>query len=334
MKPFLYVAMKTGGISILRLIEGGDPTETAKVPVKDLEGLDAMHCSQIGDRLYVALGDHFAFGGAPAGLAIIEVKNPAAPKVLGTWRTAKSQGGASMVVTDGKLAYLAAMRNGVTVLDVSKPAAIKEVSTFLPDVNFPLPNPKRAQHPNARGLALVGRRLYVANDAGGLRILDVADPARLRELGRYANAGMGAKQQAFNNIVVDGDTLYAAVDYAGIETLDIRDPARIKPLGWWNPWAAETLANLWVNSPGHVNQLELDRKRRLLYLSAGDAELQVLDVADPKFPKLVSQYGKAKDDRGAWGVALGSDTAYLAYIDALLPFRGTFSGVLSVKRHP
>ena len=40
----------------------------------------------------------------------------------------------------------------------------------------------------------------------GLRVLDVADPLRPREVGRYVNAGMKQKQQAYNNLVIDGTT--------------------------------------------------------------------------------------------------------------------------------
>lgn len=308
------------------------PKEEARIPVKEFGQLDVTHLTQQGELLYLALGDFFAAKGAPAGLAIVSVKNPREPKVLGLWTSPQMVDGAAIVVVDGKYAYLGAMKQGVMIFDISTPAKIKHLTTFQPEVDFPRKNPNRVQHPNARGLALVGKRLFVAYDAGGLRVLDVRNPERPTEIGRYVNAGMGAKQQAYNNLVVDGDLAYAAIDYAGLEVLNIKDPKKIRQVGWWNPWKAETPQNIWFNSPGHTNQLEFDRARHLVYLSAGDSELQVVDVSDPQRPTLVGHYGAPQNDRGVWGLTLGKETVYLTYIQALVPFRGTWSGITAVKR--
>lgn len=330
-RPYLYVTLKSGGLAVLKL-GAGAPQEVARIPVAQFGKLDAMHLTQRGDRLYLALGDHFAAKGAHAGLAIVSVKNPAEPRVLGVWTSPQSHAGAAVVVVDEKHAYLGAMSEGVMVFDITKPEQIRHLTTFRPDVDFPRKNPNRIQHPNARGLALRENRLFVAYDAGGIRILDVSNPAKPKELGRYVNAAMGQKQQAYNNVVLDGDRLYAAIDYAGLEVLDVKLPGAIRQLGWWNPWKAETLQNLWVNSPGHTNQLMLDRKKQLVYLSAGDSELQVVDVSKPERPVLAAHYGDVKNDRGTWGLTLGPDAVYLTYATAIVPFRSTWSGVVAVKR--
>jgi hypothetical protein len=252
--------------------------------------------------------------------------------VQDVWLTPAVVRGAAAVAVDGRHAYLGAMTEGVMIFDVSDPRAIRHLTTFRPDIHFPRRNPNAVQHPNARGLALDPPRLYVAYDAGGVRVLDIGAPAAPREVGRYVNAGMRSKQQAYNNVVIDGDRVYAAVDYAGLEILDIRNPAGIRQLGWWNPWRADTMGNLWFNSPGHTNQLAFDAGRQLVYLSAGDSELQVVAVADPRRPRLVAGYGEPKNDRGVWGLTLADDAVYLAYIEALVPFRGTWSGILAVNR--
>jgi hypothetical protein len=75
----------------------------------------------------------------------------------------------------------------------------------------------------------------------------------------------------------------------------------------------------------------LDRKRKLVYLSAGDSELQVLNVADPRHPKLIGHVGGPKNGRGAWGVTLAGSMAYLSYITAVIPFRGEWAGIAAVK---
>ena len=143
---------------------------------------------------------------------------------------------------------------------------------------------------------------------------------------------MKRKQQAYNNIVLNGNLAYIGVDYAGLEIVDISNPRKIRQVGWWNPWNAHTLKNLWLNSPGHINQVVLDARRKRVYLSAGDSELQIVDVSRPKTPKLVSHFGRPKNKLGVWGLAVSGDYVYLAYIKTLIPFQGTWSGIKAVSR--
>lgn len=326
----LWVALKSGGVAALAP-SGTSVRIVSRIPSAHLGGLDAMHFDQRGTLLYVALGDLFAAQGAHAGLAIVDVTRPESPRVLGVWRSEQPQQGSAAVLVTGRHAYLGAMSHGVQVIDIGVPTSPRLVITFLPDIHFPRRNPGKVQHPNARGFAMSGKHLVVAFDAGGLRVLDVDEPSRPRELGRHVNAGLGNKQQAYNNLVVDGDLAFVAVDYAGLEVVDLSDPAAPRTVGWWNPWGAETLRNLWLNSPGHTNQVAYDARSRRVYLSAGDSELQVVDVSQPRRPKLVAHHGAPKNGRGAWGLTLDGDQVYLGYIRAAIPFRGTWSGVLALR---
>lgn len=331
--PLFYLAAKAGGLLVL---EGGErdhpPREIARVPIDRFGKLDVMHLTQRGTRLFLALGSFFAAGGSQAGLAVVSLQDPRRPQVLGLWTSPTTLKGSAMVVADERFAYLGAMTEGVMIFDISRPEQIKPVTTYQPDPHFPRANPSRIQHPNARGLALNGERLFVADDAGGLRVLDVSHREKPQEIGRYLNAKMKTKQQAYNNIVLVGNFAYVAVDYAGLEILDVTNPRDIKQLGWWNPWKAETLGNLWFNSPGHTNQLAFDPVGRRVYLSAGDSELQVVNVADPRRPQLVSHFGKPKNGRGAWGLTLAGQRVYLLDVQTLVPFRGTWSGLVAIQR--
>lgn len=332
-RPYLFVTLKTGGFAVLKTGRGTETAQVvARIAKRELSGLDAMHLTQRGTRVYVALGDLFAARGDKAGLAVIDVSMPATPKVLGSWTSPTVENGAAVIVADDQYAYLGAMSAGVMIFNVEHPEHIQHITTFRPDPNFPRANPNRVQHPNARGLVLDGNRLFVAYDAGGIRVLDITKREAPREIGRYVNAGMGQKQQAYNNLILDGDRLYAAIDYAGLEILDVKRSDAIRQVGWWNPWQANTLQNVWFNSAGHTNQLEFDPQRRLIYLSSGDSELQVVDVSKPDRPLLVQHLGTTQDGRGTWGVTLGRDMVYLTYMSAVIPFRGTWSGIVAVKR--
>ncbi len=329
----LHVALKNGGLAILDISKlRTAPTRIGTVKPAKLGGLEVMYLTQQKNLLYLALGDFFNAQGSAAGLAIVNVADPRKPRVFSVWKSDKKLQGAAAVIVRDKYAYLGAMTHGVFIFDVSNPTRIHKVAAILPDVDFPRKNPNKVQHPNARGFALKDRYLYVAFDTGGLRVIDVANPLKPREVGRYVNRGMKQKQQAYNNVVIAGTRAYVAIDYAGMEVLDVRNPRRIKQVAWWNPWRADTLANLWFNSPGHTNQIEYDAKKRLVYMSAGASGLVVVDVSERTRPRLAAQCGKPKDKLGVWGLTLANDSVYLAYITAVIPFQGSWSGIKAVKR--
>jgi len=332
-RPYLHVALKNGGLAILEASDPRKPPrECANLGIERFGGLEVMNLTQQQDVLFLALGNFFDARGSQAGLAAVSVKQPRTPKVLALWKSTDTLHGSAAVLVHGTTAYLGAINHGVLIFDVADPSNFRMLGSIVPDVNFPLKNPGKVQHPNARGLAFKDDLLYVAYDAGGLRVINVKNPRLPREVGRYINMGMGKKQQAYNNLVIDGTTALIAVDYAGLEIVDIRDPRQITQVAWWNPWQAHTLGNLWFNSPGHTNQLEYDAARRLVYLSAGDADLQVVDVSDRTRPRLSAAFGATKDKLGVWGLSITPEHVYLAYIPAFVPFRGTWAGIKTVKR--
>lgn len=329
-RPYVYIALKSGGVAVLET-RGASVRRIARLGKVLLGNLDATNLYQQGRLLFVSLGGHFKARG-PAGLAILDVSRPARPRVIQIWRSAEPMKGAAHVVADGTHAYLAAMRYGVLVFRHDGGQRLDRIATFLPAMNFPKANPKGPQVPNARGLFLRGKRLFVAFDAGGLRVLNVANPAAPREIGRYANNRMSRKPQAYNNIVVHGRTAYVAVDYCGLEILDVGQPRAIRRLGWWNPWRCDAARNLWFNSAGHTNQIVYDPGRREVLMSAGDSELRVVSVANPRRPRLVAHHGAPKNGAGVWGLSMSGDLILLSYIRTALPFRGTWSGVRAVRR--
>ncbi len=327
---YLFVAMKKGGIDVLQINPSQQQRRVANIPLRQLGNLDAMNLERQGDRLYVALGGFFGRN-SKAGMAIIDMKQPRKPKVLGTWQSKEVMEGAAIVAVKDKHAYLGAMFKGIITLDISKPGDIQHLSTVQPDIHFPQKNPGRIGKPNARGMAIAGKLLFLTNDAGGLRVMDLSNPALPRQISQYINEKMKKKQQAYNNIVIDGKYGYMAVDYAGLEIVDVSNPRRVHHVGWWNPWKADTNQNFWFNSPGHTNQLVFDRRHKRVLLSAGDAELEVVDVSNPQRPKRVAQFGKQGNGFGVWGLTASRGTAYLAYIKTFVPFHGKWSGIKAVR---
>ena len=324
-RPFLYVAAKEGGLRIYDV--SGAPVLVGTIPVASMGSLHVMSLFQSGQRLYLALGTHFFGTKQGAGLAVIDVSDPTRAGILGHWKDDAAVGGAGCVEVVGELAYLGAMKSGLYILDVSHPSAIRRVSKFVPEIRFPdaRPDPKKF---NARGMAVRDGIVYLCYDAGGLRLIDVKNPDRPLEIGRYSNPAMNGKPRAYNNIVLDGRLAYVTVDFVGFEILDISNPSAISLVSWWNPWNPSLQPINWFTSPGHANEIAFDARKKIAFISVGKSDLQVLSVADPVHPQLIGKFGEASDQMGTWGVSIHSDRVYLSYICTLgIPFNSRWTGI-------
>ncbi len=331
-RPYLYVAANEGGLLIYDVKAA--PRLVHSIPTTKLSSLNPMSLSQVGNRVYLALGNHWGKRGV-AGLAVIDVDKPAEASVAGVWKDAEEGGlggAGGAVVVDGKTAYLAAMGNGLVVLDVGNPSAIRAMSRLQPPLDFPDARPDRNKI-NARGLALRKNLLFICYDAGGVRVIDVSDAKKPVEIGRYSNPAMKGRPRAYNNIVLNGSLAYVTVDYVGLEILDVSDPRAIKLVSWWNPWNPKLAPLRWFDSPGHTNEIVFDAKSKVVLMSAGRSDLVAVDVSDPAKPRQVDQIGDADDTQATWGLSMHGDVVYLSYIRTLgIPFRADWPGV-KVFRH-
>ncbi len=82
------------------------------------------------------------------------------------------------VIVVENLAYVAAKRSGLQIVDVSDPEH-PDIIGYWDD------NPG-----SARGVAVSGDYAYVADDSSGLRVVSVADPEHPEEVGYYDTDGL------------------------------------------------------------------------------------------------------------------------------------------------
>jgi len=87
-----------------------------------------------------------------------------------------------------------------------------------------------------------------------------------------------------------------------------------------------------VRLASHTNQIAFDAKHKRIWVSADGSQCQVVDVSRPTRPRLAARYGEPGDKLGVWGVTVAGDVAYLSYINAILPFRGTWAGIKAVRQ--
>jgi hypothetical protein len=113
-------------------------------------------------NIHVSGGLAYLAAGTTGGLQIIDVTNPALPKLRGSYHTSDS---ASGVFVAGGLAYVAVGLSGLEIIDVTNPPAAKLRGACL-------------TRQNAYDLSVSGGLAYVADSWGGLVIVDVSNPAK------------------------------------------------------------------------------------------------------------------------------------------------------------
>lgn len=330
LKPYLYVAGKEQGLKIYNISTIASPVLTASVVITSLGNLHVMSLTQLGNYLYLALGDHFNASAQKSGLAIIDVSTPSSPIVKSVYSYSLNSGAGSVAV-EGNYAYLSAMQNGILVFDVSNKSSIALVSAFKPSVNFPKASPSASdlQKINVRQITAKNNILYVCYDAGGVRIVNATNKTSLKETGKYSNPLLDTRPRAYNNLVLNDSLVYVAADYCGMEILNVKDTAHITKIGWWNPWNCQSASNTWFNSPGHANEIEYDPNCKMIFLSTGRSDMHVVNVSNPTLPDSCARFGNSIDSLGSWGLGRYNNQIYLAYIPTwplYVPFPGNWGG--------
>ena len=324
-EDYLYIAHKSGGLTVVDINQSESPIEISNVPFDKLDSLDVISLSQEDAFLYLALGNIFN-DNQFSGMAIIDIQNPNDPKVMDVWSNETYTGGSGIVKVQGNYAYLGAMQNGLIILDISNKNDVQFVSQFVPEISYPDPNPDPAKY-NARGMAVKDDLLYLCYDAGGLRILDISNKSAPKEIGRYSNPELNRLPRAYNNLILDGDLVYIAVDYCGLEVLNISNPAQIELVGWWNPWNCQGNPLNWFSSPGHTNEIAYNPDCKTIFMSTGKSDMYAVDISDPTQPDSCFSFGGIENNIGTWGVSTFENQIYLSYICTFIPFTSNWTGV-------
>jgi len=315
-RPYTYLAMVAGGVKVFDNNAAGNPILFSTISKASLGNLDAINLYQDSIWLYVCLGNIWDTT-QMAGLAIVDVSNPALPNVLDVYIHPGLKGGAGAVSVKGNYAYLAANQNGLVILDISNKSNILFKSSLLLSNNFPHTTVGLTSMYNARGIDVKGNYAYVCFDRGGFRIVDISNVNALLQINQYCFAPLIDNATAYNNVVVHNNLAYVAIDYYGMEVLDVSNPLNIMQLGWWHPadWTnATNNINTWASALGHANEIAYDSICGKVYVAAGKSDIVAIDVNTPAMLTTCEIDGLVTDDYGTWGLDFFDGKVYAAYI--------------------
>ena len=241
-----------------------------------------------------------------AELGVIDTADYGPSQGLGTW--------VADVKSAGSLLYASTISKGILIFDVADPAA----PVFVGRYYVPGPSDSLETFSNIHNIYLSpdGATLYAINQShrtSDLRLLDVADPAAPREVGRFVVPGVQS--------VFDGVHDLHVIDHAGrriaflnalqsgLLILDVTDPAAIVTLSTVE-WEGVFSHSGWAFEAGG----------RLYYANNDegyDQGVRIFDVTDLAHPVLRSEY-RSRPGISVHNVEVVGGIAYLSYyIDGL-----------------
>ncbi len=206
----------TNGEEGLRVIDVSDPRNPLEKGSLKIAGSFFNDVALNGNYAYVADWN--------SAMRVINVSDPTNPTEIAFFKTGiYSQ---AYITTNGDYAYLA--QAGLRVIDISNPATPSQVGQ-IPGVGY-----------GEGGVTVSGSYAYIANGGGGVRIINVSNPAVLLEVGFFITGN------SVTDLVISNS--YAFLPYGRrIQIIDVSNPANPVKAGY-SGYFESFVTNMAVNS--------------------------------------------------------------------------------------
>lgn len=302
-RRYAYVADLGSGI---RVVDVSDPTRPVEVGAYDTPGF-AEHVSVAGDlstgsgRLYAYVAD---VGG---GLRVIDVSEPATPVEVATYDTPGTAWGVSAA---GRHAYVADGSGGLVILKLG-PSAPPSLELIGQWTDAPVID-----------IAAAGRHLYVAqgHSSGGVRVLDVSNPAHPTEIAAISDGG--APIAVTDHLLLT--TAYKTLNV--FEALDPHQPQRVATVSLRDEVSGGRIRAVDVSGDyAYAGLIDSDTN---FYMNGG---VSIVDLTDPANAWEIAGYGD-----GRVFAVLAADNRVYSASGGIVP--GQWSGIritdVSDPAHP
>jgi len=185
------------------------------------------------------------------GLNIYDITDPTNMVLVGYYNDSAEVNNFYSIDVQNDIAYIANGGDGVFLLNVTdktNPTKLGEVDLY-----------------HAGNVKVQGNYVYVACNAGGIRVIDVTNPFAPVDVTLGTGDFLAASADA-KGIAVSGNLLYVAVNYAGLDVYDITTPT-----------TPSLLDN--IDLDGYANKVKLKDNRA--YVATDLGGLQIVDISDP-----------------------------------------------------
>jgi hypothetical protein len=251
-------------------------------------------------------------------MQVLNVSNPAAPMLLGTYRTAPPPAGIHHDVSR------LAVENGHAYLIFAQCSSCPSEKAEIVDLANPSAPQRVGNLPSGpTDMTVAGTYAYMA-EKNVLRVIDVAHPAAPLQIAAYP---AGPKGLYFPpSVTIQGGYVYYAAE-DGLEIVDVSTPAAPRTVGSYSQI---------IYADGVV------AVGRYAYVATGYAGMAVLDIADPTNPTLVGRLAFSSWENTlavsghyvylySWNTAPpDGGTQRLLIVDVADPARPTLAGSLAL----
>lgn len=287
---------------VLNIADIHKPSEVGRIITPSVVGAITVS----GGYAYIADGN--------SGLSIVDITDPASPKLVGTYAGTYGNPAYSVVVS-GHYAYVTNQFPGnLQIIDISDPSApvlagnydlsghgnanslaisgnyayVAASGLVILDISGPSPQPVSVynDHTYAVDVVVSGNYAYVADADKGLVILNVTYPASPTLIGSYVTGNYAG----YTRIAVSGNHVYGGT-YDSLSIIDVSDLT--------SPQLKSTYA-----TDGNTNNFAVIGDHAYI---AGSG-LEIVDISDPSLPVHVSDYYNGD---WVWDVSVSGNYAYM-----------------------
>eukprot|EP01064_Diplonema_japonicum_P006550 TRINITY_DN143_c0_g1_i4.p1 TRINITY_DN143_c0_g1~~TRINITY_DN143_c0_g1_i4.p1 ORF type:complete len:766 (+),score=200.64 TRINITY_DN143_c0_g1_i4:37-2334(+) len=261
----------------------------------------------------VAVSGDFAYiVGDKTVLRVVDISNPLAPTVVGSY------GGttwARAVQVVGSTVYVASCRY-FFVFDVSTPQKPRVLGTYRTNGMFTY---------CASSVDVIGTVAYVGTHSDGFEVLDVSSPSNIKRVGKY-------DLSRCNGVLVSGTTAYV-VSSRGLTLIDVGTPSAPMLISNVRTGTSQGVTGsgttIYVagrtgltivdvstpSAPSIVGNFATPQATGVkvvgeIALISGSEGLQLVDVSNPSAPTLIDGYSKSAFN----GIAVMGNLAYMAEV--------------------
>jgi hypothetical protein len=306
----LYVANGHGGLRIITMeYEVDEANVVTGVKFTQInpdggladEGLtDARELEVLNNHAYIANGRN--------GLAVVDVQDPSAPKLLGSYPIWDASLGESGEVLDvavlGGRAYVAAGADGLVVIDVSDPANMQEVT--LPSDATPI------VATNVSSVTMAGNLLYILDRTAGLSVVDLTDANDPRQ---YIQQSSGTPyfdtggDKISVTVLIESSlngTAFVADGATGVSLVDVTDPENLELL----VVSQDTSGYIYhLDTEGSVTKIHATTG--YIFIADDNGGLRVLEKIEGN-PDYLWEVGHYDTPGLARHIAISGEVAYIA----------------------
>lgn len=243
------------------------------------QNLKLISGANVGKPYKVCLAGNYAYVAAIQSFLIYDISVPTSPRLIGHYNFYPGEESLDLAVR-GSYAYLAQKYQGFWVIDISDPTRPRMVKEYLYENN---PD-SDLRDGWVFGLSLSGNYIYLADDNGGLRIVDISDPHNPEHVAAYSVEWM-------RDVVCVNNTAYLASQWDGLICVDVSSK--------YNP---EKIGEVDLSANTHTGRFEgLEVKNNYAYLVSaakkkdlstndliGNPGLRIIDISNPTAPSKVS----------------------------------------------